>query len=120
VRPPEEVMTQAWFDSLPGPITGPNGTAYKREWLFMGTWTLIVRDLISDLFSLGWDGNLAQMKEKFGGLRFYIGGGSDAIFDRIDQAEADSFRVCEGCGKPGNPRGGPWIRTLCDDCNEKE
>jgi hypothetical protein len=36
-----------------------------------------------------------QVKEKFGGLRFYYNG--------------------EECGKPGELRTGGWMRTLCDE-----
>lgn len=56
-----------------------------------------------------------QVKEKFGGLRFYIGAGSEKIFARIVQAEVDSVHTCEYCGQPGKIRWKlPWIRTLCD------
>jgi hypothetical protein len=76
-------------------------------------WGKIVQRLIRDLFLLEWDGELHQIKEKFGGLRFYIGGGSDAIFNRIDQAEKESFKTCEVCGEPGKSTNDGWVRTLC-------
>jgi hypothetical protein len=59
-----------------------------------------------------------QVKEKFGGLRYYIESGSDAIHDLIDKAEDESFRTCEQCGKPGGLRGGGWVSTTCDKCWE--
>jgi hypothetical protein len=77
-------------------------------------WSGIIDRLVRDLLALNWDGELMQVKEKFGGLRFYIGSGSDAIFDRIAQAEEESDRTCETCGAPGKARGGGWILTLCD------
>jgi hypothetical protein len=58
----------------------------------------------------------AQVKEKFGGLRFYIGSGSPEIYAMIRMAEAISTRTCEDCGSPGKTRPGGWIRTLCDSC----
>lgn len=58
-----------------------------------------------------------QVKEKFGGLRFYIGSGSPEIYGMIRMAEAMSFRTCEDCGNPGQTRPGGWIRTLCDLCS---
>ena len=61
----------------------------------------------------------AQVKEKFGGLRFYIYGGNDRIDGAIRMAEAMSFKTCEGCGAPGHKQPGGWIRTLCDPCQEK-
>lgn len=79
-------------------------------------WRPLVLRLIEDLFEMGWDGHLCQVKEKFGGLRFYIGAGSDGINDRIQEAEAESIRTCEGCGQPGKLRGEGWIKCLCDEC----
>jgi len=61
----------------------------------------------------------AQVKEKFGGLRFYVNGCDDAVRGMIDMAEAMSFRICESCGGPGKPDGDGWISTLCDPCREK-
>src|SRR3989304_5951278 len=53
-----------------------------------------------------------QVKEKFGGLRFYSGGVSEDIVDavnvRIAEAEAQSYKTCETCGQPGLLRGGGW------------
>lgn len=57
-----------------------------------------------------------QVKEKFGGLRFYIGSGNTEIFGMIRMAEEISFKICEECGSPGKNRGGGWIKTLCDPC----
>lgn len=57
-----------------------------------------------------------QVKEKFGGLRFYINGGDDEIQGMIDMAEEMSYRICETCGVPGRPNDEGWITTLCDSC----
>jgi hypothetical protein len=61
-----------------------------------------------------------QVKEKFGGLRFYICGGdaNEAIRGAIRMAESMSFTVCESCGHPGHKQPGGWIKTLCDPCQE--
>lgn len=82
-------------------------------------WHPLVKELIEDLQKLGWDGTILQIKEKFGGLRFYIAGGSDEVWDRIERAEKESFTICEECGEPGQLRKRSWIRTLCDK-HEKE
>lgn len=42
-----------------------------------------------------------QVKEKWGGLRFYLRGGSAEQRGMISMAEAMSTRICEQCGKPG-------------------
>jgi hypothetical protein len=60
-----------------------------------------------------------QVKEKLGGLRFYVNcRKNDAIRQRIDTAIQESLRTCEVCGQPGQERGGSWIKTLCDEHSE--
>lgn len=56
-----------------------------------------------------------QVKEKFGTLRFYYDGGDDVIDGMVRMAESMSGVTCETCGKPGESRGGGWIRTLCEE-----
>lgn len=55
-----------------------------------------------------------QIKEKFGGLRFYYQGGDAQISGMVTMAEAWAGRSCETCGDRGERRSGGWIRTLCD------
>ena len=55
-----------------------------------------------------------QVKEKFGGLRFYYSGGSDFTNGVINMAEAMSYITCEFCGQKGSQRNEGWIITLCD------
>jgi len=55
-----------------------------------------------------------QIKEKFGGLRFYYQGGDDQIHGMVRMAEAWADVACEECGGIGKRRGGGWVRTLCD------
>lgn len=57
---------------------------------------------------------LTQIKEKFGGLRFYHNGGSSAIDNYVSFAESMSYRTCEVCGNPGQSRNEGWIKVLCD------
>ena len=68
--------------------------------------------------------SVVQIKEKFGELHIYTGALDAAVADQvykiIDEAETESCKTCEWCGKPGKARGGGWIKTLCDDCNKKE
>jgi len=58
--------------------------------------------------------NVAQIKEKFGGLRFYYDGGDEYISGLVSMAESWAACSCETCGTPGERREGGWIRTLCD------
>ena len=57
---------------------------------------------------------VAQIKEKFGGLRFYYDGGDDGIDGMVRMAESWAAHSCETCGAPGKSRDGGWIKTLCD------
>ncbi len=57
-----------------------------------------------------------QVKEKFGGLRFYVNNSDDYVNGAITLAESMSYRTCESCGDKGHRRSGGWIRTLCDKC----
>jgi len=58
---------------------------------------------------------VAQIKEKFGGLRFYYDGGDDVVDGMVRMAESWAGQTCEECGKPGKSRNGGWIKTLCDE-----
>lgn len=62
----------------------------------------------------------AQVKEKFGGLRFYMDGkATEEIRNLVRAAEALSFETCENCGEPGTLRTHrSWLLTLCDTCNQ--
>ena len=57
---------------------------------------------------------VGQIKEKFGGLRFYYDGGDDEISGMVRMAEAWAGNTCETCGALGMRREGGWIKTLCD------
>jgi hypothetical protein len=69
-----------------------------------------------------------QVKEKFGGLRFYVEGSSNEIETLIDSACELSRRTCEVCGQEVGslaqhgsllrlPANGLW-NTLCSPCSE--
>lgn len=58
---------------------------------------------------------VTQVKEKYGGLRFYIYGGNDKIYEAIDKYEDLSYNTCEVCGQPGTTRDYGWLKTLCDE-----
>jgi len=60
----------------------------------------------------------AQVKEKFGGLRFYVDNSDDYTSGVIAMAESMSYRTCEYCGAPGKQTGKGWIKTVCDTCNK--
>lgn len=58
-----------------------------------------------------------QMKEKFGGLRFYVEGGDDHTDGMIYMAEHLCDNTCQDCGAEedlGMTSG--WISVLCRNC----
>lgn len=55
-----------------------------------------------------------QVKEKFGGLRFYVQAATDKHYNYISFAESMSYRTCEKCGAPGKTYTDGWHTTLCD------
>lgn len=60
-----------------------------------------------------------QVKEKFGGLRFYHVNGDEFVMGAIALAEKMSYTICEECGAASKTRGGGWVRTLCDEHAEQ-
>jgi hypothetical protein len=78
-------------------------------------WYPLVKRLIQDLIKRGWNRQICQVKEKFGGLRFYIQDGNAAIFECIRLAEKESLSICEITGEAGELRSDiGWYRTLSD------
>jgi len=89
-------------------------------------WFDLVLELDQRIAALDPDYTVAQVKEKFGGLCYYIerseGYGpvenwsTDPIEVATREFEARSVMTCEDCGAPGEPRRGGWVITLCDAC----
>ena len=58
---------------------------------------------------------VVQIKEKFGGLRFYYEGGNEFIHGMVRMAEAWAANTCEVCGERGaSSNTGGWVSTLCE------
>lgn len=62
-----------------------------------------------------------QIKEKFGGLRFYYTGGDEQIRGMVYMAEYLCSKTCEVTGQPGTlcSRGG-WLKTLSAEILEQQ
>ena len=58
----------------------------------------------------------SQVKEKYGGLRFYVWQASNEVFDIIDKFELESQYICEVCGRKGKieVKGG-WYKCVCHE-----
>lgn len=56
-----------------------------------------------------------QVKEKFGGLRFYLNHGTPYIDGAVQMAEAMSYCTCETCGNKGSQRNVKgYVFVACD------
>jgi len=87
-------------------------------------WKDLVLNLLNDIDKIDTEKliKINTIKEKFGGLRFYIDNTlqevsyKEEVYKLIEEAEKKSFEICEICGKAGVPRRNCWwIKTLCED-----
>ena len=75
--------------------------------------------LIDEIYAaLPADAHISQLKEKFGGLRFYVDGVPEVVYKIVDDCEARSYTICEVCGATGKLRNTGWLATLCDGCEK--
>jgi len=86
-------------------------------------WFFLIDQLCSQLqFDIDKNGEpqieATQVKEKFGGLRFYVNGATDRQSGMIDLACSMSNSICEDCGSMGDDvsQTKGWIMTLCKKC----
>lgn len=84
-------------------------------------WFGLIAELHEKLVAIDPNYVVLQVKEKFGGLRFYAAPGYGELsevrckefYSLIREAEDKSFTVCEMTGNPGVlMRDGHWLRTL--------
>ncbi len=95
------------------------------DWTLPG-WTPLIKELDSKLSELDPNYTIEQVKEKFGGLRYYFYSDSenadviyDVMYDLEDEYENKSFKICEGCGSTENvTTEGSWLKTFCNKCRE--
>jgi len=82
-------------------------------------WFKIIYNLSKKLSNLNLpdDFEVFEVKEKFGGLRYYVNDGNEEVYKLISEAEEKSYTTCEVCGKIGKIRNSGWVKTLCDECN---
>lgn len=64
---------------------------------------------------------ITQIKEKFGGLRWYDNWGTEKIYKEIiPKYEAISYETCINCGKPAMYISKGWISPYCCNCAKKK
>jgi len=83
-------------------------------------WEPLVDELHAQVLELEPTIVVSQVKEKFGGLRYYVQLAPESnsashltVNSLIDEYEARSFKTCEWCGAPGTTEGDGWAKTLC-------
>ena len=78
-------------------------------------WFNLIKPLYEEVVKGG--GEILQIKEKFGVLRFYFHWETmpEGFYDKVMEAGRKSHSICEVCGEQGsviNDSG--WIKTLCN------
>lgn len=107
--------------------------AYDYEWTWLDElpdgWRIafgedLVKELDDELRRVNFvdQYRIVQIKEKWGGLRWYDGGVpiNSAIHDIIRKYEELSYRTCIRCGKPAKYITNGWISPFCEDCVKKD
>jgi len=79
-------------------------------------WYKLLDDCMAEIMAMNPPSEFkaAQIKGKFGGLRFYADGGTAEIYTVINKAEKNSFDICEVCGGRGTVR--KMYCNLCAEC----
>lgn len=90
-------------------------------------WSGLVRDCHNKLFDFDPNYKILQIKEKFGGLRYYFEPSFPAythtMRTKVLEMEKQSFAVCELCGENGKLRKTKktnWYKTLCEKHTDTE
>ena len=92
-------------------------------------WATIINTLNDEIAAIDPDYKVDQIKEKFGGLRYYVHLSKDltepqvdAIRQLIDEAEGETMQTCDVCGAPGKcaTQGRGYIATRCEEHSEKK
>jgi hypothetical protein len=102
----------------------PNEIACKDGWIYLidklsaiieNEINYLPKDIQTEIY-------VVQIKQKLGGLRFYMNQYTDTITGAINLAEHMSYSICEICGKcSASPKSiRHYITTLCDEHYESE
>jgi hypothetical protein len=109
-----------WLGLAGNPRLGPRARGFEHgDGWFDILWRLCVdlEPMVTELEKeAGQRFEVVQVKEKLGALRFYVSHHTDAIDERIVEAQKESSRTCEACGQPGRQREvRGWVRAVCDE-----
>lgn len=109
-----------WFGLAGNPRLSPMARGFEHgDGWFNILWRLCVdlEPMVTELEKeTGERFEAVQVKEKLGALRFYVSHHTDAIYERIVEAQKESSRTCKACGQPGRQREvRGWVRAVCDE-----
>jgi len=81
-------------------------------------WRDLVAECHKQLLQIYPEYKLSQVKEKFGGLRYYVGpipkDLATQFYATVGEFEDKSYQICQVCGEPGHLQLiGTWYYTLC-------
>ena len=88
-------------------------------------WYSLIEELTEKLVKMAEEAGIedfrvVDVKEKFGGLRYYVTEATEEMWQLIHEAEEKSFEICEECGAKGELMiRGHWYGTRCPRCAEK-
>lgn len=94
-----------------------NYKGYTREMALKSVgagWAPFIHRIFDKMDTIKGSVKIIQVKEKFAGLRVYTDYSNAELDKVINEAERESFKVCETCGRPGKVRGKGWYYTACD------
>ena len=101
---------------------------FRAERANVGTgWHPIIDSLHDNLGTLLGDYDVLQIKEQYGGLRYYLlldfrveSKSRVQALHAIGDAERQSLLTCEACGEDGDTQyHGGWYKTLCQKHHEE-
>jgi hypothetical protein len=78
-----------------------------------------IKELSQALGDEAKDFRILDIKEKFGGLRFYTNGCNRKAYDVIHKYEQLSYLICITCGDKATKISKGWICPYCDVCAKK-
>ena len=118
----EEKITTAFPDMFIREGRGPNRGTMIGNCIYCGDgWFDIIMNLCEEIYAMR--PKVQQIKEKFGGLRFYASFPADYSeqgWALIREAEREAGETCETCGEKGEMKiKGGWRYTSCDKCHEE-
>lgn len=84
-------------------------------------WKNIVSELFDEVKLADPECRVVQVKEKFGGLRFYVENVTNTkVYDLISEAEGYASETCEICSKPAHIQSlNGWLKCICNECKAK-